>query len=495
MFNKKQTFLSTTLGLAGAVGLATPSLATTLEGYATLNGGTTGGQGGSVVYATTGTEINEAMCNRATVDTPLIIYVSGTINHDNTEQISGNCDTTGEEIQFKRVSNISLIGTGSGALFDEIGIHIRESSNIIIQNVHVRNVKKSGTPTSNGGDAIGMEKDVFNIWVDHNTLEASGGESDGYDSLIDMKNTTQYVTVSYNHLYFSGRGGLMGSSDSDATNTYVTFHHNWYDTIDSRMPLLRHGTAHAYNNYYLNVSKSAMNPRIGGSIKAENNHFENVNDPIGTFYTEDMGYWDVSGNIFENVTWDAEDSTTHPAGPDPVSTTTITIPYSYQLDDADCVRSIVTAAAGADNGLLESDGSCSTDGGSSTGDSGSTDLGSNLSIGAGSDGSSKGVGSYGSVRDGDMSTYWAPSGATGRISIKWSSAQTINTIIIREASGYEGNIGAWTVVNNDTGDTLASGSGAGTITFSDVGLNKVNFNITSSSGTPTVAEFETYNAQ
>ena len=37
--------------------------------------------------------------------------------------------------------------------------------------------------------------------------------------------------------------------------------------------------------------------------------------------------------------------------------------------------------------------------------------GTNLSIGAGSDGSSKADGtSYGSVRDGDMSTYWSPSG-------------------------------------------------------------------------------------
>ena len=62
-------------------------------GYATLNGGTTGGAGGQVVYASTGAEINQAMCNRASEDTPLIIYVSGTINHGNTQSYSGSCDT------------------------------------------------------------------------------------------------------------------------------------------------------------------------------------------------------------------------------------------------------------------------------------------------------------------------------------------------------------------------------------------------------------------
>ncbi|ROQ25907.1 pectate lyase family protein [Gallaecimonas pentaromativorans] len=511
MFTVKKNGPGLTLGLLGSLLASHPALAA-IEGYATLNGGTTGGAGGNVVYASTGTEINQAMCSRAADDTPLIIYVTGTINHGNTSKVSGSCDTTDSEIQFKRVSNISLIGTDQGALFDQIGIHIREASNIIIRNIHVRNVKKSGSPLSNGGDAIGMESDVHNIWVDHNELEASGGESDGYDALIDMKATTQYVTVSYNYLHHSGRGGLMGSSDSDTDNTYVTFHHNWYENVDSRMPLLRHGTAHAYNNYYNHISKSGMNPRIGGQIKAENNVFEDAQNPIGTFYTDDMGFWDVSGNIFTNVTW-LDNDTNHPAGPNPVSTTSISIPYSYQLDDANCVKAIVLASAGVNNGLHVSDGSCSTQGGGddngsggdnggggddgSGGDNGggSGELGSNLSLGAGSDGSSKGSGSYGDVRDGDMASYWAPSSATGRISIKWSSATSINTLVIREAAGFEGHIQNWTVVDNDTGNTLASGTGAGTITFNSVSTHKVNFNITSSNGTPTVAEFETYNVQ
>lgn len=504
----KRTLLQSSC-LIGMLGMTSIAFAAP-EGYATLNGGTTGGEGGAIVYATTGTEINQAMCDRATDDTPLTIYVSGVINHGNTEKVSGSCDTTGDEIQFKKVKNISLIGTNEGALFDEIGIHLRETSNIIIRNVHVRNVKKSGSPISNGGDAIGMETNVHNIWIDHNELEASGGEKDGYDSLIDMKATTQYVTVSYNYLHHSGRGGLMGSSDSDTENTFVTFHHNRYEDIDSRLPLLRHGIAHAYNNYYDNISKSGMNPRIGGSIKAENNHFANAQNPIGTFYTDDMGFWDLSGNIFENVTW-LSDATNHPAGPNPISTTSISIPYSYQLDDADCVKSIVLATAGTNNNFAVSDGACSTEsgdgndgsdgGGDNGGDNGNggddgdgtvIPQGDNLSLVANSDGSSKGHGSFGDVRDGDVSTYWSPSSNTGRISIKWDNTKTVSSVIIRESAGFEGNIQSWSLVNNDTGDQIASGTSVGKIDFTAINLKKINFNIMSSSGTPTVAEFETY---
>ena len=68
----------------------------------------------------------------------------------------------------------------------------------------------------------------------------------------------------------------------------------------------------------------------------------------------------------------------------------------------------------------------------------------------------------------------------------------MSKVNIREASGAVGNIGAWKVVNNDTGAVLATGDGAGLISFGATSLKKINFEITSASGTPRVAEFETY---
>ncbi|MFI1035506.1 polysaccharide lyase family 1 protein [Streptomyces sp. NPDC020951] len=354
-----------TMALAFATGavLSIPeaSAATSgATGYATQNGGTTGGVGGQTVRATTGTAIHAALCGRASSSTPITIEVQGTINHGNTKKVSGSsCSTADGVIELKKVSNVTIIGVGSGAVFDQLGIHVREASNIIIQNVTVRNVKKSGSPTSNGGDAIGMERNVRNVWVDHATLEASGGESEGYDSLFDLKDNTQYVTLSYSILRNSGRGGLVGHSDSDLSSSFATYHHNLYENLDSRAPLLRGGTAHIYNNYYAHLNESGINSRAGAHAKVDNNYFKDSKDVLGTFYTDKAGYWQVSGNIFDNVTWSGPGSENHPAGPDPKSNTTVSIPYSYSLDSASCVPGIVGRTAGADKGLRVSDGSCS----------------------------------------------------------------------------------------------------------------------------------------
>ncbi|WP_081237202.1 pectate lyase family protein [Streptomyces viridosporus] len=496
------------LAAAGTVALSTSqasAAATGATGYATQNGGTTGGAGGQTVRATTGTAIHQALCSRASSSTPITIQVEGTINHGNTSKVSGSsCNTAAGVIELKQISNVTIVGVGNGAVFDQLGIHIRESRNIIIQNVTVRNVKKSGSPTSNGGDAIGMESDVRNVWVDHVTLEASGGESEGFDGLFDMKDNTQYVTLSYSILRNSGRGGLIGSSESDTSNGYVTFHHNLYENIDSRAPLLRGGIAHIYNNHYKNLNESGINSRAGARAKVDNNYFKDSKDVLGTFYTDAAGYWQVSGNIFDNVTWSSRGGDTNPAGPNPQSNTTVSIPYSYSLDGANCVPNVVSQTAGANKGLKVSDGSCTPQNPAPTPTPTPTDptptdptppSGTNLSLssGAGADGSSKASGtSYGNVRDGNMSTYWSPSGSTGSVSVKWGSATSVSKINIREASGSAGAIGSWRVLNGDTGAVLTSGSGAGVISFPKASLKKVTFEITGSNGTPRVAEFETY---
>ncbi|KAJ9468892.1 Pectate trisaccharide-lyase [Diplonema papillatum] len=460
------------------------------------NGGTTGGAGGSSVTVSTGKALNTALCTRAATDTPIIIYVTGTITLSNTEAVSGSsCSTRTDQIELRGIENVSIIGKDT-AIFDQIGIHIRDSSNIILQNLHVRNVKKSNGAISNGGDAIGMESSVRNVWVDHCTLEASGGESDGYDGLCDMKTGTKYVTVSYTIFKNSGRGGLVGASDTDLDNGPVTFHHNYYTNIDSRVPLLRAATAHAYNNYYYEINDSGLNSRVGAKMRVEKNYFEDSSNPLGTFYTDLMGYWHVIDNVFDNCEWTSSD---HPAGPTVASTTSVTIPYSYTADAVSCVRTIVGDTAGADNGIKFSNGCAESTPAPSPGTPSTpnpstlTPPGDNLSIGADSDGSTKATGtSFKDVRDGSLSTFWSPTESTGHIRIKWAASVTVGSIFIREASGYEGRIQSWSVLD-DADNVITTGTGlSGAITFTPRSMDKVTFKIVSASGTPAVAEFETY---
>ncbi len=89
----------------------------------------------------------------------------------------------------------------------------------------------------------------------------AAARSDGYDSLLDMKAGVTNVTVSYNHYRNSSRAGLIGSSDDDAANTNITFHHNWYENIEQRTPLLRHGLVHTYNNYLVERQQQRHDPR------------------------------------------------------------------------------------------------------------------------------------------------------------------------------------------------------------------------------------------
>lgn len=549
---------------------ADPSSAT---GYATQNGGTTGGQGGRTVRATTGTQIHQALCQRSSRSAPIIIEVEGTVSHGNTSKVSGSsCSTAADKIELKGVSNITIRGAGQGATFDQLGIHLREASNIVIQNVTVQNVKKSGSPLSNGGDAIGMEGNVHNVWVDHTTLKASGGESKGYDGLFDLKNNTKYVTLSYSIMQDSGRGGLIGSSESDTSNGFVTFHHNLYKNIDSRTPLLRGGVAHMYNNHYVNLGKSGINSRAGAKARVDNNYFENSKNILGTFYTNTSGSWQTSGNILDHVTWAAAAATTHPAGSLMQSITSISIPYSFSPDPARCVPQIVHSTAGSGKSLKVSDGNCSST--TPTPPSASTPpelappemtppktappeiappkmappkmappktkppkkappkttppkkappemappkmtppmkapwlhlpvmppvvmppihKDTNLSLGAGSGGSSKArKTSYGNVRDGKLNTYWSPQGSTGSISIKWGSATKVGSVVIREAPGATGAIRSWRLVNADNGKLLTSGTGTGQITFTPTSLRKITFTVTSATGSPRIAEFETH---
>lgn len=342
-----------------------------MEGFA-AHAGVTGGESGAVVTVSTGTELNAALCGRTSKTTPIVIMVNGTINHGNTT--AQGCNTQADVIEIKQMSNISIIGVGTSALFDEIGIHVRDASNIIIQNVHVRNVKKSGSPISNGGDAIGMETDVDRVWVDHNWLEASGGEQDGYDSLIDMKSGVTNVTVSYNLFNDSSRAGLVGFTDDDDKNGNITFHHNWYKNIEQRTPLIRNALVHVYNNYWSNPALTymfhAINSRANAKVLVESNYFFNVNNPlIASDDSPTAGCWQTNNEntVLPSIYYSRTVGNGALVVPEIVngqlqSTCVVTVPYSVIMDNSADIPALVMANAGV--GIISTNSGVSSSSGS-----------------------------------------------------------------------------------------------------------------------------------
>lgn len=318
-----------------------------LVGFATLNGGTTGGTDGTVVEATSLSQVNNLLnTRRKNKDTsPLIIKFN--------KKITGS-----EVIAVKEVSNITFLGVGTNGELEGVGINIVRSRNIIVRNLKIHH-------TLAPMDCIGVENSQ-NIWIDHCELynmlgdcngdgivdtrgDISGGDVDWYDGLLDIKGESEYITVSWNYFHDSFKTSLVGSSDSDLYDRKITFHHNIYSNVRSRLPSYRGGTGHMFNNYYVDVEGSGINSRMGAKLRIENNVFENVGSgsmdssgfaegPIGSYYSKSIGFWDVSNNLFINCKGNQPTTSTCSFNP----------PYNYSkvLHPVEQVKSIVTQYAG-----------------------------------------------------------------------------------------------------------------------------------------------------
>ncbi len=318
-----------------------------MVGFATLNGGTTGGTGGTVVEATSVSQVNSVLSTRRkNKDTsPLIIKFN--------RKITGS-----EVIAVKDVSNITFLGVGTSGELEGVGLNIVRSKNIIVQNLKIHHTR---API----DGIGIENSQ-NIWVDHceiyNMLgdcngdgkvdtkgDISGGDVDWYDGLLDAKGESAYITVSWTYFHDAFKTSLVGSSDSDSSDRKMTFHHNIYSNVKSRLPSYRGGTGHMFNNYYVNAESSGINSRVGAKLRIENNVFENVGSgsmddsgfaegPIGSYYSNSIGFWDVSNNTFTNCKGNQPTTSTCSFAP----------PYNYSsvLHPVGQVKSVLMQYAG-----------------------------------------------------------------------------------------------------------------------------------------------------
>ncbi len=303
--------------------------------------GTTGGAGGEVSYVSNGVELQAAIDKAKPKygSKPQIVYVQGEITKTN----SGDA----KQIDIKDVSNVSVIGVGTSAVFNGIGINIVRAYNIIVQNVTVHH-NRIGQK-----DAISIQSSGSHIWIDHCELYNSlNVHKDYYDELLSAKNATEYITFSWNYLHDSWKTSLIGSSDSDIYDRKITYHHNLIENCNSRLPSYRGGTGHIYNNYYKGSISTCINSRVGAKLLIQNNYFENCKNPIGTWYSEEKGYWYQEENIFDNCTTTGSSDTD--SGPTvPVTDITynntcekIALPYSVPIETAGEAKGSVLSGAG-----------------------------------------------------------------------------------------------------------------------------------------------------
>ncbi len=304
-----------------------------LVGFAAENGGTIGGAKGKVV---TPVSLDEFTAYAESTE-ELIIKVNQTLS----------AGTPGASVKVN--SNKTIIGVGSAGFLEGVGLIISSKSNIIIRNLKFTMSTVTNTYINsegreqvavNDGDCITIQGSSKNIWIDHceffNIDAKVQTNQDLYDGLIDVKGQSEYLTISWNYFHDHHKCHLIGSSDSDDYDRKITFHHNYYENIKERLPSYRFGTAHIYNNYFNNISSSAINSRMEACLLVEKNVFEDTKDPILSKSSRLTGSWQLIDNDYVNGTGSQLTE----------STCSFTPPYTYTANAKSVVKSLVTKWAG-----------------------------------------------------------------------------------------------------------------------------------------------------
>jgi pectate lyase len=328
-------------------------------------GNITGGGSATPVVVSTLAQAQTAVNNLSSSGS-LVLHYNGTFDEQAIlNNICGQWSKPAQELSISGKNNITILGLdGSKANF---GIRIKGTSNNII----VRNMKIGLLPGgASNGDLIGIEANSHHVWIDHNELytrnmKCAGTPDDDttFDGMLDIKNSATFITVSYNYMHDHAKVGLIGSSDTDSAERRVTYAHNRYENLGSRLPFQRFGYVHSYNNYFNNITGSGINPRMGGHILVENNFFENALNPIFSQSTI-LGQWDLRNNNARssadnarfNITWTACSGST-PCQKATNWTTTatfpISLPYTYTTYAPEVSKCIALNAAGSGKGLRE----------------------------------------------------------------------------------------------------------------------------------------------
>lgn len=323
-------------GVAGTAGTATTdhSAFTEVLGWATEEGGITGGGNAAPQLV----ESLDALNSAAGGSDPRVIYVSG--------KFSGS---------LRIGSNKTIIGLP--------GTEIKSGGNTLSmpgsKNVILRNIAFIGAP--DGTADMANISGGSHIWLDHLELV------DGGDGMLDIVNGSNYITISWCKLRYTGKTGhqnamLLSSSNGagDHGKNKITMHHNWWaENVAERMPRVRFGQVHIFNNLYVatpDFTYYAVRCGYDANVRSEKNIYK---DFTGTTPLYNGGavlafnYFDGSASsvlesiddLFINCTERAVDSDGVEGGTFS-NGTAFTPPYAYATGSTDTLEAAVMAGAG-----------------------------------------------------------------------------------------------------------------------------------------------------
>ena len=227
-------------------------------------------------------------------------------------------------------SNTTLVGatTNSGLYNGTVKIG---GSNYIIQNLTLG-------PAS---DDVMEISGATNVFITKCTFH------DSSDELCSVVRQADFVTISWCHFYFDNPDShsfvhLIGNGDgvtADEGKLHVTLHHNWYDYgIRGRIPRVRFGYVHVYNNYF-NATQTgyAIGTGFKCNVKVENCHFDNTPNLWKDHGGISNGRIGWSGLLVEGGNIPTFMPNTYPV---------FNLPYNYTLDNVNDVETKARTCAG-----------------------------------------------------------------------------------------------------------------------------------------------------
>ncbi|MFI8878816.1 polysaccharide lyase family 1 protein [Streptomyces sp. NPDC055243] len=281
------------------------------DGWASADGGTTGGAGADAAHTytvTTWQELRAALADDP--GAPRVIKVKGTLNataagcsafeaegydferyladYDpavwgRDTPVSGvqedlraaSATRQGAAIKAYVPADTTLVGVGRNAGIVGGSLQIQGVDNVVVRDLTLESPLDcfpQWDPTDGATGAWNSEYDSMvvhsstHVWVDHNTF-TDGEHPDSslptyygeiyqqHDGELDVVRGADLVTASWNVFADHDKTLMIGNSDSagatDRGKLRVTLHHNVFRDIVERAPRVRFGQVDAYNNHYV----------------------------------------------------------------------------------------------------------------------------------------------------------------------------------------------------------------------------------------------------
>lgn len=228
-------------------------------------------------------------------------------------------------------SNKTLVGeSGKDYGFKNINVKI-SGSNVIVKNLHFGDVIGEDYFGGSGNDAMSI-KGGEHVWIDHcefsssltpvevdgtaidfskhkfevdlegeNCTEEEKWTKDFYDGLLDISETSRFISVSNSYFHDHWKACLCGGSNDNASSqpqgslVRLSMYNNYFEKIHARQPLFRFGKAHIYSSYLkgLGDSSSGIEVRAESRVYVDNVYFEDINP------NKTVGCWNSSKGLGE----------------------------------------------------------------------------------------------------------------------------------------------------------------------------------------------------